>query len=44
MAEDGRITVTCEFCRTDYVYDDAKLEALYADHDPAPDTTDTKEI
>ena len=44
MAEDGRITVTCEFCRTDYVYGDAKLEALYADHDPAPDTTDTKEI
>lgn len=44
MAEDGRITVTCEFCRTDYVYDDAKLDALYADHDPAPDTSDTKEI
>lgn len=44
MAEDGRITVTCEFCRTDYVYDGAKLDALYADHDPAPDTSDTKEI
>ncbi len=29
MAEDGRITVTCEFCRTDYVYDAEKLETLY---------------
>ncbi len=44
MAEDGRITVTCEFCRTDYVYDNAKLEDLYSDHDPAPDATDAKEI
>lgn len=44
MAEDGRITVTCEFCRTDYVYDNAKLEDLYSDHDPAPDANAAKEI
>ena len=31
MAEDGIITVTCEFCRTDYVYDEQRLDALYAD-------------
>lgn len=31
MAEDGLITVTCEFCRTDYVYDERRLDALYAD-------------
>lgn len=31
MAEDGKITVTCEFCRTDYVYDADRLDALYAD-------------
>lgn len=31
MAEDGLITVTCEFCRTDYVYDEQRLDALYAD-------------
>jgi molecular chaperone Hsp33 len=30
MAEDGLITVTCEFCRTDYVYDEQRLDALYA--------------
>lgn len=43
MKEDGRITVTCEFCRTDYVYDDAKLEALYSEVSPVPDAIDTKE-
>jgi molecular chaperone Hsp33 len=32
MAEDGLITVTCEFCRTDYVYDTARLDELYADN------------
>jgi len=31
MAEDGLITVTCEFCRTDYVYDGPRLDAMYAD-------------
>ncbi len=28
MAEDGRITVTCEFCKTVYVFTDADLDAL----------------
>lgn len=31
MAEDGIITVTCEFCRTDYVFDPGQLDALYGD-------------
>lgn len=31
MAEDGLITVTCEFCRTDYVYNTVRLDELYAD-------------
>ncbi|PIW26694.1 MAG: molecular chaperone [Rhodospirillales bacterium CG15_BIG_FIL_POST_REV_8_21_14_020_66_15] len=31
MAEDGKITVTCEFCRTDYVFDPEQLDALYDD-------------
>jgi molecular chaperone Hsp33 len=31
MAEDGRITVTCEFCREDYVFDADHLDDLYAD-------------
>ncbi len=30
MAEDGLITVTCEFCRTDYVYDERRLDDLFA--------------
>lgn len=30
MAEDGRITVTCEFCRTDYVYNLNDLDDLFA--------------
>ncbi len=30
MAEDGRITVTCEFCRTDYVYSLDDLDSLFA--------------
>ncbi|MAO57025.1 MAG: molecular chaperone [Rhodospirillaceae bacterium] len=29
MAEDGRITVTCEFCRTDYVFEADQVDALY---------------
>lgn len=33
MAEDGRITVTCEFCRTDYVYSLEDLDALYTGAD-----------
>ena len=27
MVEDGRITVTCEFCKTDHVFDAARLDA-----------------
>ncbi|MEQ8666856.1 MAG: Hsp33 family molecular chaperone HslO [Rhodospirillales bacterium] len=29
MADDGVITVTCEFCKTDYVYDEDALDALF---------------
>lgn len=29
MVEEGRITVTCEFCRTDYVYTLDDLDALF---------------
>jgi len=29
MKVDGRVVVTCEFCSTDYIFDDADLEALY---------------
>lgn len=29
MAEDGKITVTCEFCGTDYVFGPDQVEALY---------------
>ncbi len=31
MMEDGRISVTCEFCGNDYVYLEAGLEAMYRD-------------
>lgn len=31
MAEDGKISVTCEFCGTGYVYDTQRLDALYRD-------------
>ena len=34
MADDGLITVTCEFCRTDYVYDAARLDKMFADNSP----------
>jgi molecular chaperone Hsp33 len=30
MAEDGTVTVTCEFCKADYRFDEAALGALYA--------------
>ena len=30
MAEDGAVTVTCEFCKADYRFDEAALGALYA--------------
>jgi len=28
LREDGKITVTCEFCKTDYIFDDDALETL----------------
>ncbi|ACI99857.1 Hsp33 family molecular chaperone HslO [Rhodospirillum centenum] len=28
---DGRVAVTCEFCKTEYGFDDAALDAVYAD-------------
>lgn len=31
MAEDGAVTVTCEFCKADYRFDEAALGALYAE-------------
>ena len=31
MAEDGVITVTCEFCRKDYVFDADQVDALFSD-------------
>ncbi len=30
MSEDGTVTVTCEFCKADYRFDEAALGALYA--------------
>ena len=30
MAEDGKVTVTCEFCRSAYVYGEDELAALHA--------------
>jgi molecular chaperone Hsp33 len=30
MHDDGVVTVTCEFCMVDYVFDDAALDALFA--------------
>jgi len=32
MADDGTVVVTCEFCKADYVFDAAQLDALYADN------------
>ena len=37
MAEDGRLTVTCEFCKTNYHFDDAELAALFEDRPAALD-------
>lgn len=36
--EDGRVVVTCEFCKADYVYEVGDLDALYArdDEDGGP--------
>lgn len=31
MADDGTVTVTCEFCRTDYVFGPDQIEDLYQD-------------
>lgn len=31
MAEDGKVTVTCEFCGTDYVFSPEQVGALYQD-------------
>lgn len=36
MAEDGTVTVTCEFCKADYRFDEAALGALYAEGAAAP--------
>jgi molecular chaperone Hsp33 len=33
MKIDGEVVVTCEFCSTDYRYDDAALDRLYRDDD-----------
>lgn len=30
LADDGVVSVTCEFCKTDYLFDEAALEALFA--------------
>ncbi len=29
MMEDGRLTVTCEFCKAEYAYAEADLDALF---------------
>lgn len=29
MADDGKVVVTCEFCKTEYVFDEAALDALW---------------
>ena len=31
MADDGVVTVTCEFCKTDYVYTEEDLDDLFAE-------------
>lgn len=36
MIVDGRITVTCEFCKTDYVYSEQALDALQAKNEGDP--------
>jgi molecular chaperone Hsp33 len=37
MAENGRLTVTCEFCKTDYHFDEAELAGLFEDRPSALD-------
>ncbi len=37
MAEDGRLTVTCEFCKTDYHFDEADIVKLFEHRAPALD-------
>jgi len=29
LAENGNVTVTCEFCRTEYLFNEAEVNALY---------------
>ena len=31
MSDDGLVTVTCEFCKSDYVFNDAQMDAVYAE-------------
>lgn len=35
LLEDGKVTVTCEFCRTDYVFDEAALKGFSSAGDDA---------
>ena len=37
MVENGRLTITCEFCKTDYHFDEAELAALFEGRPPALD-------
>jgi molecular chaperone Hsp33 len=37
MADDGRLTVTCEFCKTDYHFDEAEIVKLFEHRSPALD-------
>ena len=30
MSDDGTVTVTCEFCKADYVFGPGDLDAVYA--------------
>lgn len=36
LAENGNVTVTCEFCRKEYLFDEAEVEALYDALSPGP--------
>lgn len=43
MKENGVISVTCEFCGLDYIFDDADLAALYAQDDsPTGDSSNQR--
>ncbi len=37
MAENGRLTVTCEFCKTDYHFDEAEIMKLFEHRRPGLD-------